>query len=231
YLGGSDGTVHAFDAETGNSHWWIQFPGALLSSFAVARGRLYAATNRAVYTVDASRVEDSNDRGGGSGRSPVQRDRTWGSRLDTSIRGSPTVRDERVILGTDDGVVALTAADGSVEWTTARTETVRGSPAVTDDRVFAGTTDGEVVAYSVEGGFEQWRQSVGGRIDTAPVVADGTLYVAATDGTVAALSPSDGSVQWEIQRDHTAPTAPHALDGRLYLADWDGTLSALLSPN
>lgn len=245
HVGGSNGVVHAFDAETGRPHWRIQFPGALLSSFAVRGNNLYAATDRAVYALDASRVEESEredqrsagddeDSSGatdGSLAEPVARERSWGKRLDAQVRASPAVRNEQVVVGTDEGVTALDATEGTVEWTTRGTETIRGSPAVTGDRVYAGTADGEVVAYTTKGGFEQWRQQVGRRIDTPVIVADGTLYAASTDGVVAALSPSDGTIQWEIQRDHVAPTAPHAVDDRLYLADWDGTLSALLSAN
>lgn len=224
YTGGADGLVHGFDRGTGTAHWELRLPEAVLSSLAVADGRLFVAAGRRVYAVDASRVPDAAATP--AGVAAATREPVWSRGFDSEIRTAVVARDGRVVVATETGVTALAAADGEPSWSLSTVAPVRAAPAVGADRLVVSTVAGDLVGVGTDG-TEQWRTSVGVTVDTPPVVAGGRCYAQRRDGTVFALDPATGAVLWQYDHGGVGPTAPVAVDGRLYLTDWDGSLTVL----
>ena len=222
YTGGADGLVHGFDVETGRPHWELRLPDAVASSLAVGDDRLFVAAGRTVFAVDATRASEAT--AVPRGVVPATREPAWETRLDARVDPGVAVRDDRVVVGTDDGVTALATGDGSRQWETETRTPVSGSPAVADDRIVAPTVGGRLVGLALDG-EELWRANLGVRLDTPPVVADGTAYLAAED-VLAAVGTANGGLQWRTRREGSTPAAPVAVDDRLYVADWNGTLAA-----
>jgi outer membrane protein assembly factor BamB len=222
YTGGADGLVHGFDVETGRPHWELRLPDAVVSSLAVADDRLFVAAGRTVFAVDATRVPEAT--AVPRGIVAATREPVWRTNFDTRIGSAVAVRDGRVVVGTDDGVMALAADDGSRRWKTETRTPVPGSPAVADDRIVVATAGGGLLGLAPDG-EELWRANFGVRLDTSPVVADGICYLAA-ENVLAAVGTANGGLRWRVRREGSTPATPVAVDGRLYVTDWNGTLAA-----
>ena len=214
YVGEKEGSrrarVLAFDAETGERRW-TQAVGNLASAMAVADGTLYTAnggltaldTSNGAIRWDRSNVGDTHftvvvapdDQLGANGRA--------------------------VYFGDENGVVALSPADGSLAWSWRpnRWDWTDAGPIPSGDTVYVGG-GGDVVSLDSKDGSVQWRTSFGqdawilGFHETASslLVAEATDEAPSdTFGTVYELSLQDGSERYETRFDapvtQTASTA------------------------
>lgn len=138
-------------------------------------------------------------------------DRNWMTETTLTFVWSPTVADGVVYAGTwgQSGIqisseeearrhelVALSLADGGVQW---RYDAVRDSvsaPAVAGGRVFVTTYGRRVHALDAATGAVAWTRDLPVVGASAPVVVGGTVYVGALDDRVYALSAADGTTRW-----------------------------------
>ncbi|MFW5968611.1 MAG: PQQ-binding-like beta-propeller repeat protein, partial [Persicimonas sp.] len=75
------------------------------------------------------------------------------------VRSSPTVVDDTVYVGSNDGnLYALNADDGEEEWRQNLGDAVASSPTVVDDRVFVGSDDGSIYARDASDAFDRVAQ-------------------------------------------------------------------------
>jgi polyvinyl alcohol dehydrogenase (cytochrome) len=148
---------------------------------------------------------------------------------DGDFTGTPVVKDGRVYVGSNGGVVrALDVGSGRQLWRTTVDGPVNGSLAVADGMVFvpvATVGDGAHVGPSVAAmdestGQLKWQTTIdtqkGSDVFGSPTVADGVVYIGvsgfngenndpnvAVRGGIVALSADDGTVRW-----HTYTVAP-----------------------
>lgn len=167
----------------------------------------------------------------------------WQQDLRDGIAGSPVAVEGTVYCGTGNpyaasdrgAVVAVSAADGRVEWRTDIGGRVDGTPTLADGLVVVGANTGrfgdedytgEVVAVEQGDGRRAWSHSVDGAVVGSPTSTSDTVYVSTVRGTLSAISVTDGTVRWERELD--APlSGPAVADGTLYVGGWDGQLRAL----
>jgi outer membrane protein assembly factor BamB len=197
YIGGYDGDLYAFDAETGERVWRtdrMEFDGAIAigSSPAYWDGVLYVVVEYknpdagTMWAVDAQ-----------SGDPLWKDDRLWGMpHPSTAI--DPTR--ERMITGSNDGVVyawEFPSLDFSWEFQTGGE--VKGTMPVYEGGVFVGSWDNNVYRLSVDDGSEQWRFETGDIVMSNPGIDPdtGTLFVGSADGYVYALDAATGEKRWE----------------------------------
>lgn len=122
---------------------------------------------------------------------------------------------DTVLVGGEDGLVALALEDGSERWRYEGATSFR-TPAVHDGTVYAGSGDG-VVAVDAADGTELWTQTVG--VDAGlPAVADGAVVV--TDDETVALEAASGETRWRSQQ--RSDRYPVAADGTAYLGSYEG---------
>ncbi|AGB30287.1 WD40-like repeat protein [Natrinema pellirubrum DSM 15624] len=124
---------------------------------------------------------------------------------------SPAVADGRVVVGTETGIAAFDAADGSSEWTHDTERAVRSAPAVVDGAVYVGGAT--PVALAAESGEIQWggkgaaslslqgTRASGRRQELPPMapsvaVGDERVVRHDSDERLVALDRSDGSERW-----------------------------------
>ncbi|WP_276253201.1 PQQ-binding-like beta-propeller repeat protein [Halomontanus rarus] len=137
---------------------------------------------------------------------------------------SPAVTDELVVVGTDSGVVAVDATDGTREWDHATDWPVRASPAVVDGTVYV---DGRVpLALEASSGTERWRsedafssarsrrtapfellQQRSPAVGSSVAVADDLVVVNDGGRRLVALKAENGSARWETPLDERASFA------------------------
>ena len=107
------------------------------------------------------------------------------------------------LLGSTDGeVIALSAGDGSLIWSTRLGSEVLAVPAVGNDMVFAQTIDGRLVALQQADGEVAWTYDnqvpiLTLRGTSSPVVFQGIVYAGFANGKIIAFRASNGEPIWE----------------------------------
>ena len=202
----SQGTVHAFDAETGARVWshGANVDRNLRSTVfgggaSYAEGKIYATNGTGeVAALDANT--------GGE---------IWKVKPSGPLRGAPTVAFGSVYVMTQDNqIFALDAATGQQQWQEVASGTQAGvfgvaAPAAGQGTVVAGYSSGELVAYRYENGRVLWSDAlaltnistqVGSLtdIDADPIVADGRVYALGQGGRMAAYELLTGQRIWEL---------------------------------
>lgn len=143
-----------------------------------------------------------------------------------TVEATPAVVDGTVYVSSND-LVALNAADGTIQWRTGDALRPSGSaPAVVDGTVYVGAGDGRVHALDASDGTERWQSdSTDAFLSVAPAVGPKQVYISAF-GTLHAFDRTTGQRQWQYQRSF-GMGAPTVVDGTVYV----GTARAAVSLN
>lgn len=119
----------------------------------------------------------------------------WTYAAGSAVEVAPAVVDGTVYAGSyDNGVVAVSAADGSENWRFDEPTLTLSSPAIVGGSLYIGSEQGTVFALSTSDGRERWRYETGDEVWSSPAVHDGKVYVGSYDGTMYALS-TDGGIR------------------------------------
>jgi outer membrane protein assembly factor BamB len=139
----------------------------------------------------------------------------WKKRPGGPLRGSPSLGNGNVyVLSSDNQLFALSAADGSTQWTEAGASELAGvfgvaAPAVAQGTVVAGFSSGELNAYRYENGRALWadaltRTSIStsvsslSDIDASPVIDRGRVFAVGKGGRMVSMELVTGQRLWEI---------------------------------
>ena len=223
-VGASDGQLFAFDPANGHSRWKVRLSGEVLAPAAISP-RLVA-----VRTVDGKL----------HALSPEDGHELWASEQQVprlSLRGtaSPVIAGELVLCGFDNGkVVAVNAADGSLQWEATvtpphgRTELERlddiDSPVRVSGRdVYAVGFQGKVAMLALDTGQVWWSHEDSSY--RGVTLDEDTLYLADADGVVAALKARTGAEVWRqnvLLHRGLSPIA--VMDETIVVGDFQGYL-------
>lgn len=131
---------------------------------------------------------------------------------------APSVSNGTLYCGQDDGIVALSATDGSLQWQLDDIGKVMGSPAVANGRVYFTDSSPSGLAYAVnaDDGSEIWQVELGREIHYGPIVANNTVYIAPINGPLFAVSTDNGEIRWKYNEDGRPNAAPVIVDSTLY---------------
>lgn len=203
---GTDGVVHALDADTGARRWTyrMELDGKLENSAfgggaSIANGRVYATNG--VGEVIAINAETGMEE--------------WKVQPAGPLRGSPTIAFGQIYVMTQDNqIFALDAGDGSQVWQESGSTTQAGvfgvaAPAAGQGTVLAGYSSGELSAYRYENGRILWadalaRTSISTEvgsltdIDADPIIDGGRVYALGQGGRMAAYELVTGQRIWEL---------------------------------
>lgn len=202
----TNGTVHAFDAQSGAKVWTrsLQVSGDGANSVfgggaSFDSGKVYVTTGVGdVAALDAATGAE-----------------LWKVKPSGPLRGSPTVAFNAIYVMTQDNqIFALDAANGKILWTeTASTEQAGvfgvAAPAAGQGTVIAGYSSGELVAYRYENGRTLWsdalaRTSISTEVgsltdvDADPIIDNGRVYALGQGGRMAAYELVSGQRIWEL---------------------------------
>ncbi len=222
--GASDGQLFAFDPANGHNRWKVRLNGEVLAPAAIST-RLVA-----VRTVDGKL----------HALSPEDGHELWSTEQQVprlSLRGtaSPVITGDLVLSGFDNGkVVALNAADGTVQWEATvtpphgRTELERlddiDSPVrVSGHDVYAVGFQGKVAMLALDTGQVWWSHDDSSY--RGLTLDEDTLYLADSDGIVAALKARTGAEVWRqnvLLHRGLSPIA--VMDDTVVVGDFQGYL-------
>jgi outer membrane protein assembly factor BamB len=201
----TEGTVHAFAADTGAPAWQTatvkdqENRGARFGGGAsVEAGRVYATNGLGdVVALDAANGAE-----------------VWRKRPGGPLRGAPTVANGQVyVLSQDNQLFALGLDTGDLQWSMAASLESQGvfgvaAPASAQGTIVAGFSSGELNAYRYENGQPLWgdvlsRSSIStsvsslSDIDAEPVIDQGRVYAVGQGGRMVAMEMATGARVWE----------------------------------
>jgi outer membrane protein assembly factor BamB len=153
--------------------------------------------------------------------------------------------DEGKLYATDGlgDVVALSAADGKIEWRVKPGGPLRGAPTVANGNVYVLTQDNQMFAVGQADGKVQW--SASGTLESqgvfgvaAPAASAGSVVAGFSSGELNAYRYENGRVLWQDALSRTSITtsvssladidaAPVIDDGRVYAVGQGGRMVAL----
>jgi outer membrane protein assembly factor BamB len=233
--GDRPGVIAAVDVESGEIDWEVGLDGEPTAPPAVRDGVVYAGTNRGrVHAVDAGDgarrwrepVGDWVTRGPtaaadgvyvvvlGEGPAKLDHGGTVVWRSDVGGGTNPVLVEDLVVVGTEDGVVAVDRETGRTRWRAGTDAGVEFDVRAADGRVYAGDRHGTLSAFEVDGGERVWRVPFRPTRMPGPVVGPRTVAGGSRDGGTYDLLATDGT---EFPRSGGAATrgvTPTVLDGR-----------------
>ncbi|WP_250890203.1 PQQ-like beta-propeller repeat protein [Sphingobium nicotianae] len=206
YAIGTDATVSAFDAKTGQRLWAssikskddngkVEFGGGV----SVEGDRVYATSG--IGDVAALNVADGKV--------------MWKVRPGGPLRGSPSLSNGNVyVMSQDNQLFALNETDGATLWTDGGTLEPTGvfgvaAPSAGQGSVLAGYSSGELTAYRYENGRVLWGDALSKTsistsvstltdIDADPVIDRGRVFAIGEGGRMASYELLSGQRLWEL---------------------------------
>jgi len=221
YIGSSDGSLYAIDANLGELTWKFETGDSIgRSSPVVVDETVYIGSDN-LYAIDTELGE-----------------LIWEFETGGKVLASPTVVDETVFcssdLDTDHNLYAVGAESGDEQWSSSLSELYYdhpSAPTVVDGTVFLGSEDDHLYAVDAESGNEQWSckirdDSIGAQL-SSPTVMDGTVFVGSTDGSLYAVDVESGDEEWAFETEKEIVSSPTATDGTVFVGSTDGSLYAV----
>lgn len=204
---GTDGTIVAFDKQTGARLWSRgdddltkdQTPSAFGGGVSYEAGRLYATNG----------VGDVKALNAGTGEV------LWKVKPAGPLRGAPTIAFGQLFVMTQDNqLISLGINDGALVWDESGSNTQSGvfgvaAPAAGQGTIVAGYSSGELTAYRYENGRTLWSDALARTnisttvgtitdIDADPIIDSGRVYALGQGGRMAAYELVTGQRIWEL---------------------------------
>ncbi len=203
---GADGTIHAFNKETGARVWNSDAqmtddlrPSAFGGGVSYENGMLYA----------------TNGAGEAKSMNAMTGEISWVVKPAGPLRGSPTIAFGQVYVMTQDNqILALNLNDGELLWNESGSSAQSGvfgvaAPAAGNGTVIAGYSSGELNAYRYENGRTLWADALARTnisttvssltdIDADPIIDSGRVYALGQGGRMAAYELVTGQRIWEL---------------------------------
>ncbi|AXJ96283.1 MULTISPECIES: PQQ-binding-like beta-propeller repeat protein [unclassified Sphingomonas] len=198
-------TVHAFNAQTGESLWKTSLTEGKVNRAARFGGGV---------SFDSGKVYATDGLGDVVALNAADGKEVWRSKPGGPLRGAPTVANGSVyVLSQDNQIFALSDADGKVQWVQSGTLESQGvfgvaAPASSQGTVVAGFSSGELNAYRYENGRVLWGDALSrtsittsvsslSDVDADPVIDNGRVYAVGQGGRMVALDLATGQRLWE----------------------------------
>ncbi len=203
---GTDGVVHAYDAQTGAERWQSSFRVTGDGANSVFGGGASFDGGRLYITTGVGEVAALDAATGAQ---------VWKVKPSGPLRGSPTIAFNSVYVMTQDNqIYALNPTDGSNVWNEAASSGQTGvfgvaAPAAAQGTVVAGFSTGELVAFRYENGRQLWSDALARTalstsvgvltdIDADPIIDRGRVFALGQGGRMAAYELVSGQRIWEL---------------------------------
>lgn len=175
YAPNSDGGLYAFDLN-GNMKQKFEASDSLWSSPVTDGQVIYLSSmDHNVYAIDPANMSQY----------------IWKTELDSSITGSPAVKDGSLFVGTIGGsVYSLDAKSGNIIWQKKFEGGIADQVTLSGGRVYFGVAanqTGTIYALNASDGSSVWNFDAGGAVTASPLVTDSQVVFVTETGTVRAL--------------------------------------------
>lgn len=128
---------------------------------------------------------------------PNSGDKLWEINIGTNLTSSPLVLGDKLILGTDKGLMIIDAKKGTTISTIAEVKSTQSSPTGEGNIVYIGTDDNKVVAVNLDDNTIKWTFNTTSAVNSSPTISNGQVFVASTNA-VYSLDQASGTKVWEF---------------------------------
>ena len=200
--------IHALEAATGAEKWRISFDAAIAAPLIAASAShgaadadegvdlLIATFGKGLviaYAADDGRI-------------------LWTRELGSASRFSPATDGVRAVFASDDSrAIALSLADGRIEWQQ-KLDGMLNQPSFARDRIFVGSNTNFLFALDNTTGRISWKWKTGGDVIGTAADTKGGAYYASLDNVVRAVNRGNGNQRW-IKEIPTRPLLPPQVFG------------------
>ncbi len=226
YTAGRDGSVSAFDPESGRRLWRTETDAPLSAGPGLGNGRVVVAASDG--TLISLVAETGEER--------------WRVNIGGESLATPIIADDSLVVYTIDGKLrVLSLFNGSVLWSMEQSVpalTLRGSaaPVVVGTTIIAGFDNGRLVAVNLLDGATEWEAMLSpptGRsdlerlsdVDGTITAVDQDVYASGYQGRIASVAAESGQVLWA--REISTHVGISADWNNLYTANTDGEILAM----
>lgn len=164
------------------------------------------------------------------GALPDELELKWTFKTNGAVRSSAVIAENRVYIGSDDGLIyAINTLTGEKHWSFATEGPVEAPPVIIDGLVVVGSHDGYLYALDAKTGERRWRYETQDKITGSANVyhdADGEtlLIVGSYDAMLHGVRASDGKGLWTYETDNYINGAPALFDHRAIVGGCDARL-------
>ena len=154
---------------------------------------------------------------------------------DFEIIGGPLIHNEKLFIGSTDGVLRSYILEFSNQqvtfndhWEFKVDGEIWSTPVVSNGILLITSLDHNVYALKEDTGELIWKSKTGGAIAATPVVEKGTVFVGSFDNVFYAFDLSTGEEKWTFKKASNWYWGKPAVDGKtIYIPSLDGKLYAL----
>ncbi|MDA0835127.1 MAG: PQQ-binding-like beta-propeller repeat protein [Planctomycetota bacterium] len=144
------------------------------------------------------------------------------------FRSSPTVTDDAVYLGDEDGVFhAVERETGKKRWAFETGAEIVSSAAIDGDRVIFGSYDSSLYCLDCKTGEKVWDFMTQDRVNCSPAIAEGFTFVAGCDEHLRVINLKDGSEEADIPLETYLIASPAVWGDQLYVGTHNGDVLAV----
>ena len=142
--------------------------------------------------------------GRSEGREPL-----WVYKCEDEVRGSPTVIDGLLFVGSyDKNLHALDASNGDLVWKFGTDGGIVTRPLLAEDQLVFGSEDGRLYSVMPKTGNKNWEYKTEGPIRCSPSKAEGHIYFGSDDRKLYALNSVTHAISWSIKNEGPVRSTP-----------------------
>ena len=207
--------IHALDPATGDTRWRVSYEERMIAPLTAAEMMIRKDPGAKPFPIPV--LIALFDKGMAAAFDARNGRVYWSQPLGAPTHFAPASDGVRAFFALDDSrVVALSLADGRVEWEQ-KLEGMLNQPSFTRDRVFVGSNTNLLFALDNVNGRLAWRWKTGGDVIGTSGDTKGGAYYASLDNVLRAVNRGNGNQRW-IKEIPTRPLLPPQTfgDGMMY---------------
>jgi outer membrane protein assembly factor BamB len=220
FIGDSNGTVWAFNAEKGTKVWSFKTNGSIESSPTYLDDRIYIGSNDGnLYALNASTgALVWSFKTGGAVKSSVS---------SAIIDASPGVKKKVLVFGSYDNKLYGLDTGGKMLWNFTAASFIHGKPGISDGKAFTCTCDRTMYGIDLVTGEKALAIPFNDYSAASPSIVNGIVYGTARGGKVFAVSIQEQAIKWEFNTNQTLESSPAVGDSKVIVGNSAGDVVAV----
>jgi len=147
----------------------------------------------------------------------------WSFACEDEIRGSPTVENGVLYIGSyDNNLYALKADNGEFIWKYATDGGIVGKPALAEENVFIGSEDHRLHVVSARSGKVVWTYYTDAPIRCSPRIAEGHVFIGSDDNGLHAVNIISSRRAWRFETSDPVRSTPFVANEVIYFGSESG---------